>query len=367
MEDNNPKTSNNVLALAEGYLENGWSLIPIIPQTKSPAIRWSVFQERRPTLEEVKSWISNGWYLAVVTGDISGLTIIDDDRVKHGLNEWGFKSPVCSKTQSNGRHYFFKYDRELHSHTNTKIHVDLKGWHSYCLLPPFNGREWIGKPTPENVSALPPIPDEVVRLINSDTKTPNGDRKPVIVADHVAIPDGGRNDLFYRVACSLFRKESREVAIQILRGINQTYFPPLSESEFQHQVSRAKEFVSNKITIGSPHTYWKNVNANGMVNGGYKQKVNFELAESKLQIIENLKKCSHLTSPKQVAAFLEEFFKEYDSKPGHWLYIVQHWNPLAINRTFSALIKLHESGRKTIENWAAFFTFLVKKRKKRRS
>lgn len=111
----------------------------------------------------------------------------------------------------------------------------------------------------------------------------------------------------------------------------------------------------------------ENVDVSGMMNDGCKRKVNFELTESKLQVIENLKNCNYLTYPKEVATFLEEFFKEYDSKPGHWIYISQHWNPRAINRTFSALIKFHESGRKTIQNWAAYFVFLIKKRKPRRN
>lgn len=110
----------------------------------------------------------------------------------------------------------------------------------------------------------------------------------------------------------------------------------------------------------------ENVDVNGMINDGCKQKVDFELTESKLQVIENLKNCNCQTSPKEVATFLEEFFKEYDSKPGHWLYVSQHWNPIAINRTFSALIKLHESGRATIQSWAAYFVFLIKKRKPKR-
>ncbi len=111
----------------------------------------------------------------------------------------------------------------------------------------------------------------------------------------------------------------------------------------------------------------ENGNVNGMTNDDCKQIVGFELTDCKLKIIEGLKNYNYLTAPKEIAECLEEFFKEYKSKDGHWLYIVQRWNPRAINRTFSTLIKLHESGRATIQNWAAYFVFLIKKRKQRRS
>ncbi|MFH0863846.1 MAG: DnaB-like helicase C-terminal domain-containing protein [Candidatus Gottesmanbacteria bacterium] len=236
---------NDTLKMAEWYLKIGWSLLPIIPETKKPPIEWMEFQEHQPTIEKVKEWLNKGWFLAVVTGDISGILVVDDDRPKHGLPEWGFASSVCSKSENNGRHYFFKYDRELHSHSNQEIRIDLKGWHSYALLPSFNNREWINKPSSENLAKLTPLSDDIVRLINSDTKTENGERKPIIPSDFIAISEGARNDSLHRIACSLFTKFPEDTTIQILLGINQTYSPPLTKEEFEYQVSRAKDFILN--------------------------------------------------------------------------------------------------------------------------
>ena len=122
------------LRWARIYIELGWSLVPISPDTKVPTVKWGEFQERRATIEEVISWLKRGWWLAVITGDISGICIIDDDRVKNGLPEYGFTSPLVAITQSRGKHYYFKYDREIHTHVNGKIHVDLKAWHSGYAL-----------------------------------------------------------------------------------------------------------------------------------------------------------------------------------------------------------------------------------------
>lgn len=229
------------------YLDIGWSVIPIVPETKKPAVKWLEFCERQATEEEVYSWIDNGWHLAVVTGDISGVCVIDDDRIKNGLNEWGFESSLIAKTQSGGKHYYFKYDRELHSHSNANIRVDFKAWHSYCLLPPFNNREWVTRPSKENIDNLIPVPDELIRLINSDTKVDvNGNREPLVMSDFIDVGVGGRTDALHKIACSLFTKHPKEECIQILLGINQTYEPPLTEEEFKYQVDRAWNFISSK-------------------------------------------------------------------------------------------------------------------------
>jgi len=238
--------SIDLYQVAEYYLKIGWSILPIIPETKKPAVMWKEYQERQPTREEVFNWLDKGWHLAVITGDISGILVVDDDRVKHGLNEWGFTSPLIAKTQSGGKHYYFKYDREIHSHSNPEIRVDIKAWHSYCLLPPFNNREWVTKPDRQTLERLEPVPDEIVRLINSDSKKDaSGNTPPLIMSDFINIPEGNRSDALHKVACSVFSKNDKETGLQILLGINQTYNPPLTKPEFEYQVARAYEFIEN--------------------------------------------------------------------------------------------------------------------------
>ena len=234
----------NLLDYAKSYLDMGWSLMPIVPETKEPPVKWTEFQTRRAILTEVEEWIAKEWYLAVVTGDISGVLVVDDDRVKHGLNEWGFSSPVVAKSQSGGKHYYFNYDREIHSHSNSTLRIDLKAWHSYCLLPPFNGREWLSSPS-ENLINLTPIPDEIVRLINSDKVDREQHREPLRMADFIDISEGARNDSLHRLSCSIFNHMSKDEGTRILSGVNQTYNPPLGQSEFDYQVSRAWQFVQD--------------------------------------------------------------------------------------------------------------------------
>ncbi len=240
-----------LLDYAKAYLDFGWSLIPIAPDSKKPTVKWTEFQTRRATVDEIDEWLQKGWWLAVVTGDISGVIIVDDDRVKHGLKEWGFDSPVIATSANKGKHYYFMYDREIHSHQNHEINIDLKAWHSYCLVPPFNGRTWLSKPS-TNLSKLKPISDEIVRLINSDKRDPDN-REPLRMADFLDIDDGARTNSLYQIACSEFalmekRGLNKDQVLRVLAGVNATYNPPCDAKDFKYQTSRASRFVAEIAT-----------------------------------------------------------------------------------------------------------------------
>lgn len=159
---------------ADWYLNIGWSLIPILPFEKRPphGFGWKCYQSFLPTKTEVHQWINFGWRLAVVTGSISNLVIIDDDRVKNGLPEWGFTSSIISTSEHFGKHFYYTYDRELHQASNKILHIDIKALHNYCLVPPFGNRYWISNPSRENLKKLEPVPEEIVKLINPNPKYP---------------------------------------------------------------------------------------------------------------------------------------------------------------------------------------------------
>lgn len=65
---------SNLLADARALVAAGISVIPLRPGTKSPAIKWKEFQERRPTDGELVGWFGPGstYGLAIVTGAVSG-------------------------------------------------------------------------------------------------------------------------------------------------------------------------------------------------------------------------------------------------------------------------------------------------------
>jgi putative DNA primase/helicase len=61
-------------------VEHGWSVV-MVGLDKKPLVEWATYQTERPTLEQVRRWYAAlrpaGW--AVVTGEISGVVVIDFD------------------------------------------------------------------------------------------------------------------------------------------------------------------------------------------------------------------------------------------------------------------------------------------------
>ena len=251
--------------IIEQYLEFKWSLIPIAPETKVPPIDWGEFQDRRASLEEIKVWIQNGYWLAVVTGEISNFFVVDDDRIKHGLPEWGFDSNVISQSKSGGKHYYFKWDREVHQSINGEkekktssnggLMIDIKGWHNYVLLPPFNERKWIKGPTIDELANLPVLSPEVERQIRPLRDLKSETSSGLDLSDYLNVPDGsGRKDSLHSLACKLFYKGfSPSEVWDLVGGVNTTYQPPVTEKELTHNVETAYDFfLNNPITKDVP-------------------------------------------------------------------------------------------------------------------
>ena len=122
------------LPYAKAYLKLGWTMLPmqfIKDETgavkKQPMVKWKELQDRQPTLEEVTTWLENGWFLGIITGKVSGIVIIDDDRIKHGLNPITLDSTIIAKTKSGGTHYYYRYDRLITNHANSELFVDIRG------------------------------------------------------------------------------------------------------------------------------------------------------------------------------------------------------------------------------------------------
>ncbi len=102
------------------------------------------------------------------------------------------------------------------------------------------------------------------------------------------------------------------------------------------------------------------------VIGTYKRGVDSSLNENKLEVIGGLSVSTYKTPIFILANLLESLFKDYNSRPGHWFYIARSYSPRTINRVIAHMIKEYGINWRGIENPAAYFTFLIKYRKKRK-
>ncbi|NIM99435.1 MAG: hypothetical protein GTO24_15605, partial [candidate division Zixibacteria bacterium] len=74
---------DTLLYCARAYVARGFSVIPLRPRDKRPALdSWTDFQKRKPTEEELSAWFGGNGSRAnigIVTGWISGIVVLDLD------------------------------------------------------------------------------------------------------------------------------------------------------------------------------------------------------------------------------------------------------------------------------------------------
>ena len=137
------------------YLERGWCIIPIRQDTKRPAVLWKEYQKRLPTEDEITKWWTDNpdYALAIVTGEISGLVVVDCDNPEalEAALDSGMSSPIRAKTKK-GHHLYFECPMDGVrrgpkvggvGHDWPKIKgLDFRGDGSYALLPPSKNYSW---------------------------------------------------------------------------------------------------------------------------------------------------------------------------------------------------------------------------------
>ena len=135
------------LEAALGYLKRGWSIVAAGERTKRPIVRWQEFQYRLPSEREVIGWFER-WpmgNLAVITGAISGLVVVDVDPKNGGAESLagierrhGQLSPTIeSITGGGGRHLYFAHPgHEVRNRAGLAPGIDLRGDGGCIIVPP---------------------------------------------------------------------------------------------------------------------------------------------------------------------------------------------------------------------------------------
>jgi hypothetical protein len=135
------------LEAALGYLNRGWAVVPAGERAKQPIVPWQAFQHRMPSQAEVTAWFER-WpkaNLAVITGAISGIVVVDIDpkndgdrslatlEVRHGP----LPATMESITGGGGRHVYFAHPgREVRNRVGLAPGIDLRGDGGCIIVPP---------------------------------------------------------------------------------------------------------------------------------------------------------------------------------------------------------------------------------------
>lgn len=126
-------------AKALQYLIQGYSVIPLKKDKKPLIATWLDFQKSAATEEVIEGW----WEkypeanIGIVTGKISGITVVDIDTKGETVVDWkSFPQTYTVKTPSGGYHLYYQYDPEIKQTANTYPqfpHVDIRNDGGYVV------------------------------------------------------------------------------------------------------------------------------------------------------------------------------------------------------------------------------------------
>lgn len=120
----------------------GFSIIPVVHQTKTPAVKWSQFQVRRATSEELSSWFGGPGprNIGVVTGLVScNLSVIDfdsTDMYRRFFDAGRLESETIAVGTSRGVHVYTRSPTAVRSFRIPELEIDVKSEGSFVLAPP---------------------------------------------------------------------------------------------------------------------------------------------------------------------------------------------------------------------------------------
>lgn len=223
-------------------LEHGFSIIPIKPGDKRPAMRWEMAQEQRADEELVRDWWRRGFNLAVVTGELSGIVVVDCDSLEGTVEAMKLGLPETpTATTGKGRHYYFKHPGvPVRNAVSLLPAVDIRGDGGYVVIPPSKHPSgslytWLEGLSLEDV-ALAPLPQWVL-----DKAAATGEAKPLDDWRDITsatVGPGERNQRLAELTGYLLRKfVDKRVTLNLMQAWNRAVCaPPMSPHEVERTV-----------------------------------------------------------------------------------------------------------------------------------
>lgn len=269
-----PADRRALLDAALGYTEQSpqFKIIPVDPVTKRPLIKTGTDHVEGASTDPamIRRWFQR-WPdcgIAVVTGEASGVIVIDCDKKHDGeallrlLESERVLGPLprlrAVRTRSGGLHLYLAHPGGIRVLSGAgprsplgrllgrRAGVDVRADGGIAVLPPSLGYSWIA----DDDGPFPPIPPMWLAAIQGEGKPPPRPRRPPIphdgvdavgaivddiIARHGAIVDGARNDTLYKLGVRLRHADASDGRIldELERINGALVMPPLSEREVQ--------------------------------------------------------------------------------------------------------------------------------------
>lgn len=237
--------------------EKEWSIFPVDSNKKPLIASWREYQKKFPADEEINRWFSdpNTKGIAVVTGVLSGLVVLDIDK---GADTTSMELPptVIAKTGGGGLHHYYKYPRGKNIRNSAgkiRDHVDIRGEGGYIVLPPslhHSGEryDWVDSLSLDEIE-IAEMPESLLISIESKSAATTQEWERVVGG----VSQGKRNVSAALIAGKLLQRfpseEWNTFCWELFVGWNRNNKPPMDEKELRTTFeSIAKNELKNKKT-----------------------------------------------------------------------------------------------------------------------
>jgi hypothetical protein len=185
-----------MLAAAQAYLERGWVVIPQEIGKKKPHVRWTEFQRRLPSQEELERWWTT-WPEAgvlLICGPLSGVLVVDVDgpEAREALLANLGHEPLCPKALSgSGKpsrfHLFFQHPDVATGAKHTPWHpkLEFRGHAGLVVLAPSihqagNRYCWVERQSPDDLP-LSEVPEPILGELRAKYEVAASSHTPELI------------------------------------------------------------------------------------------------------------------------------------------------------------------------------------------
>lgn len=254
--------------------EFGFSVIPLLTKDKKPAIKWQEYQERHATDEELTQWFAtNNYNIGVVTGKISGITVIDFDKKEAMKKQLAFLKTAPLVKTGKGCHAYCEYTSNISNKVRLQFGIDIRNDGGYVVAPPSihpSGEQykWLKNPVAGQFVECPkfifaPKDSSKQSLHGTDNFNAEFMDKP----QQRAVAEGGRNNALTSYVGSLYAKGliAKDVSVLAHAWNEENCLPPLEPEEVAGIVKSIAKYHLDKST-DKPQRKLVLVNGNEMLN-----------------------------------------------------------------------------------------------------
>ncbi len=241
------------LAAALKYREMGLSVIPVRPD-KKPHLKWTEFQERLASEEEIESWWER-WpsaMVGIVTGQLSGLVVVDADSEQawKELQELLPESFVtCIAKTPRGYHlYLIMPTQIIGNATGILPGIDIRGEGGYVIAPPsVNGSgaeyNWLEDVAIFDVApAKPPIDlyNSLFMHLGGNSNKATNTTKTTETTEYFT--EGRRDEDIFSAANALVKGGCQlPFTEQVIDILAKNCKPPFPQEEIQAKIDSARK------------------------------------------------------------------------------------------------------------------------------